>query len=75
MSYGCHNRKPFVSSVPVADGFYLDGYTRTPRMVPMPFRMSKECEYRKTSLGEADKNCTGCGWRNPQQQPTQKETI
>jgi hypothetical protein len=63
MSYQCHNRAPFLSSIPVADGFYMDGYTRTPRMVPMPFRMEPGCQYTHSNLGQADKACTGCKWR------------
>jgi len=60
---GCHDRKPFKESVPVQDGHFMDGVTRTPRMVSSPFRMSKACEYTKTTLGQADKGCTGCKWR------------
>jgi hypothetical protein len=63
MSYGCHNRAPYLSSIPVADGHYMDGYTRTPRMVPMPFRMAQTCQYTHTSLGQADTRCHGCTWR------------
>jgi hypothetical protein len=61
---GCFNRPPLGSRpVPVQDGVYLDGYTQTPRLVPLPFRMSRACEYAKTALGRSDKGCTGCKHR------------
>jgi len=63
MPYGCHNRAPYVASFQAQDGWYDSGPRRK---VEIPFRMSQQCEYRKTELGEADKNCAGCGWRtNP----------
>ena len=52
---GCHDRKPFKESVPVQDGHFMDGVTRTPRMVSSPFRMARDCQYTKTTLGQADK--------------------
>jgi hypothetical protein len=61
--YGCHNRAPYASTLPTQSGWFMDGYTRTPRMVPMPFRMSPTCNYTHTDLGAADKRCTGCTWR------------
>jgi hypothetical protein len=63
MTYGCKDRAPYLSSIPAADGHYMDGYTRTPRMVPMPFRMAQGCEYTKSELGQADTRCHGCTWR------------
>jgi len=60
---GCHNRAPYTRVTPAADGYFMDGYTRTPRMVAMPFRMSPECNYTETELGQADKQCQGCKWR------------
>lgn len=59
---GCHNRKPFKESVPVQDGYFI-GVTLTPRMVAAPFRLTRDCQYTKTALGQADKGCTGCQWR------------
>jgi hypothetical protein len=38
----------------------MDGYTRTPRMVHVPFAMSRPCNYTTTTLGKADTGCTGC---------------
>lgn len=63
MSYGCHNRPPFRAVLPVQDGWFLDGVTRVPRMVPAPFRMATDCQYTKTALGQADKGCVGCKHR------------
>lgn len=60
---GCNNRKPFAEAMPVQDGWFMDGVTRVPRMVSSPFRMSKACEYTKTTLGQADKGCSDCKWR------------
>ena len=58
--YGCHNRAPFRESMPVQAGWYTDGYTRTPRMQPSPFRMSRNCEYSKD---KDDVQCDGCKWK------------
>lgn len=64
MTYGCHNRPPFRSVLPVQDGYFLDGVTRVPRMIAVPFRMSKDCQYTHTSLGQADQGCAGCKHRH-----------
>lgn len=61
--YGCHNRAAYAATLPAQSGWYMDGYTRTPRMVAMPFRMSTDCNYTTTDLGQADKGCLGCSWR------------
>jgi hypothetical protein len=58
--YGCKNRGEFAPSMPAQDGWYMDGYTRTPRMVAIPFRMSKPCNYTTTALGQADPQCLDC---------------
>lgn len=63
MTYACHNRAPYARVLPAQSGWYLDGTTRTPRMVAMPFRMSEECNFTTTELGQADKGCAGCKWR------------
>lgn len=60
---GCHNRKPFKDFVPGQDGYFMDGLTRYPKIVPVRFRMSRECNYTHTALGQADKGCDGCTWR------------
>lgn len=58
--YACKNRGEFAPSVTVQDG-KLNSWA--PRMVEMPFRMSKVCEYVKSDLGEKDKGCDGCIWK------------
>jgi len=60
---GCHNRRSYKTSTPVQDGHFMDGVTRTPKMVSVPFRMSTECNYTHTDLGRADSRCNGCKWR------------
>ena len=60
---GCHNRAPYKSFLPVQDGWYMDGHSRTPRMVSVPFRMDPNCNYTHTELGQADARCLGCRWR------------
>jgi hypothetical protein len=32
-------------------------------MVPMPFRMAPDCQYTQSELGQADKRCDGCTWK------------
>jgi hypothetical protein len=65
MKYGCHNRPPLGSRpIPMQDGYYLDGVTRTPRLVPLPFRMSRDCHYGQDA-GRTDPKCAGCQWRAP----------
>jgi hypothetical protein len=64
MTYGCHNRAPLGQKViPVQDGWFTDGLTRYPKLVPLPFRMAPDCKYSETDLGKADKGCEGCKWR------------
>jgi hypothetical protein len=60
MSHGCFNRAPFVEGTEVQDGYYASGPRRK---VIVPFRMSPTCNYTETTLGQADKRCTGCTWR------------
>lgn len=57
---GCHNRKPLHSTVIVQAGWYMDGHTRTPKMVSIPNPMQKSCQYTKTEVGKVDKGCVGC---------------
>lgn len=63
MKNGCHNRAAYKTRVMVQDGWYMDGYTRLPRMIEVPFKMSNDCQYTKTELGKADKRCDGCKHR------------
>lgn len=64
---GCHNRPPYSTSQPMQDGWYMDGVTRTPRMVYVPHRMSTECQYSRDPMGygQQDPRCEGCRWRHP----------
>jgi hypothetical protein len=67
MSYGCKDRPDFRTVFPAQDGYYIDGTrenaTRTPRMVAVPFRMTKDCVYTTSELGRTDPGCSGCKWR------------
>lgn len=65
--YDCHNRPAFKTVRPIQDGYYLDGVTRTPRLVPDHFRMARDCQYTLTGLGQADPKCTGCTHRKEQE--------
>lgn len=58
--YACHNHPPYKSSMPMQDGWYQDGYTRTPKMRAVPHSMAKDCRYTHTDLGKADQRCDGC---------------
>ena len=60
MKYGCHDRPPYKPSQPVQSGWYADGYTKTPRMVPMPHVMTTDCQFTHTELGKIDAKCEGC---------------
>lgn len=60
---GCHNRPEFRTGLVVQDGWFMDGVTRVPRMISVPFRMSPACQYRHTELGKADPGCQGCRHR------------
>ncbi len=70
MTYGCKNRAPYKSVVPVQDGYYLDGHTSAPRMVAMPVRGSTTCQYTHSELGQVDQGCTGCKWRHTEKGTT-----
>ena len=69
MTYGCHNRKEYVTAVSVQDGWvheyrhHKGGHTRQARMVASPFKMTPDCQYTKTTLGQADTKCQGCKHR------------
>lgn len=65
--YGCHDRAPYKASQAVQDGHYLDGYTRSPRMVPMPHAMTTDCQFRHTDLGKIDAKCEGCKHKKGEQ--------
>lgn len=66
---GCFNRAPFRAIYVAQDGYYpmvRDGLGRptlVQRHVDVPFRMSPECQYTNSDLGQADQRCVGCRWR------------
>jgi hypothetical protein len=57
---GCHNRAPLAETITVQDGWSSDGRRH---MVDLPDPMTKACNYTHTTLGQADKECTGCRWK------------
>jgi hypothetical protein len=63
MTYGCFNRAPFRTARTAPDGYYLDGTTRTPRMVSIKHVNTTDCQYLHSTLGKADLGCTGCKWK------------
>lgn len=60
---GCHNRRDFKTSMPMQDGWFMDGATRVPKMIAIPFAMRKDCAYTHTALGQTDPGCQGCKHR------------
>lgn len=59
---GCWNRKPFAKVVSVQDGWRkIDGVRH---MVRIPFVMARDCQFSKTTLGQADAGCLGCRHRS-----------
>jgi len=59
MTCALKNRGEFKKSMVVPDGHFMDGVTRTPRMVSVPFRMSPDCEFQKNDLYQYP-DCIGC---------------
>lgn len=60
--YQCHNRAPFKKDQVL---YHMYSYLRVVqfRTTVIPFRMSTDCQYTKTHLGQIDPGCTGCKWR------------
>ena len=63
-TYGCRDRPPLRESHAAQDGWYQDGHTRTPRMVPVHDPMTKSCQYAKDDK-YADPGCIGCSHKQP----------
>lgn len=60
----CFDRPPFRTSMVVQDGWWMDGYTRYPKMKAVEFRGSPGCVYSTDPLmGSKDPGCVGCKWR------------
>jgi hypothetical protein len=49
---GCFNRWPYVAAYRLNNGTILPNFSH-----------GKPCEYTKSLLGQADKGCIGCRWR------------
>ena len=56
---GCFDRPPLKTSAVVADGHFMDGVTRTSRMISIPDPMTKTCQYSKDDKYD-DPQCVGC---------------
>lgn len=60
--YGCHNRPDFatlVSNVPDGYATNHDNLVST-RLVSIPFKMARDCQYTLTELGAVDERCHDC---------------
>lgn len=68
MSYACRDHKPFQQQMLVQDGYFMDGVTRIPKMISIPFRMAQDCQYARDDK-YSDPQCVGCKHKT-----TQKET-
>jgi hypothetical protein len=55
VSYGCHNRPPFVPVYPMTK----DGPPQYIKTFGKP-----DCQYTKTDLGKRDPGCTGCAHKD-----------
>jgi hypothetical protein len=54
VGYGCYNREPYRSVFKARDG---------KKEVFVEFRMTHDCQYTKTELGQKDQKCCGCLWK------------
>lgn len=78
MTYGCFNRKPFKPVTVVRDGHHVvqpvqlrtpdsdRTLTVWPELRAIPFRMTPDCQYTKTTLGQRDPGCVGCKHKETQ---------
>lgn len=55
--HGCYNRKPFLDTQFVQNGWTEDGRKIVEQI---PFRMSRHCEYDDRTT---DPGCEGCCWQ------------
>lgn len=65
MTHGCHDRPAYKPATVVQNGWWSDGETRTAKLVSVPFRMAKDCQYTLSELGKNDAKCTGCKHKEP----------
>jgi len=63
MTYGCHNRRPFIKSYPAPDGYWLDGHSYTIKAASVKVNGTKDCQYTLSDRGRTDRLCDGCKWR------------
>jgi len=59
MSHGCFNRPPLKTRAIVQDGHFMDGVSRTARMISIPDPMTKTCQYSKDDRYN-DPGCAEC---------------
>lgn len=59
MSYGCFNRLPLKTTAIVQDGWFMDGVSRTARMISIFDPMTKTCQYSRDDR-YADPGCIDC---------------
>ena len=64
----CYHRAPFKASTQLRD-------PHGTLVAEFPFRMAHDCQYTKTELGQADKLCHGCRWRQGAANDAQSSVI
>lgn len=69
MSCGQYNRGPFKETVWMQDGWTHspNATTRLPKMIHVPFRMSKDCEFQKSDQYQLP-DCVGCKLKEPNEE-------
>lgn len=62
---GCHNRAAFLAHQTIGKELVLQDGALVSRPVQIPnfSAADSSCRYTLSDLGQADKGCTGCGWR------------
>ena len=60
--YGCFNREPYKPSF-IAKDRVVDGDDWVDVYKVVEFRMEPTCQYRHSELGQQDKMCEGCKWK------------
>lgn len=70
MTYGCFNRAPFKPVTAVLDGVSVlqfgESFIVRPELRLIPFRMTPDCQYTHTTLGQRDPGCVGCKHKETQ---------
>ncbi len=74
MPNGCHNRAPYKKSFIAQNGHHIvAGAILQPVYTNIEFKMSENCNYTHTKLGQEDKNCHGCKWRHTPSHTTEQQ--